>query len=370
MSASPLRVLHIISPVRQGGGESLLASLTIGKGADEFVALFYRSTQFEATLTRGGVAWQRLTSISLGDGKGRFGSALGALYGLPGLVRLLRLIRRRRPAIVHVHSFPASVWVAALKALGLIDTPTLLTRHSLYAQHGAATRYVLRWMFSQYDRISTVSEASRQMMLAQFPGLTIDVVHNCVAEAFFAVAEPPPHQRIVFLQLGRFTPAKNHALVLDALASLLPSERARMSVWFAGAGETELQVRAQAARLGLTSDEVRFLGFVPHVDLPDVVAQAHFGLFPSLSEGFGIGAAECLAAGRPVLALNSDVMVEVVGPGGICVAADQLAAGFREMLECGSALGAMAREWAQRYRVEQTRAGYQRLYRELAGIRS
>ena len=86
-------------------------------------------------------------------------------------------------------------------------------------------------------------------------------------------------------------------------------------IWFAGAGETEARVRACARQLGLTSEEVKFLGYVPHDRLPEIMSLVDFGLFPSSSEGFGIGAAECLAAGRPVLALQTDVMQEVVGPG-------------------------------------------------------
>ncbi len=328
------------------------------------IALFYRAEAFEATLTQLGVRWIALTALSLGDGTSRFGSALRAILGLSGTLALIRLIRRERPDLIHVHSFPGTFWIAAFKAAGLIDAPTVLTRHSLHARHGVATRMLFRWMLARYDVVTTVSGASRARLIDEFPALDIEVVHNCVADAFFAVADPdPPLDRTVFLQLGRFAPAKNHALVVDALAALTGAERAGISVWFAGAGETEASVKAQAGRLGLTANDVRFLGFVPHDELPAIMAQAHFGVFASSSEGFGIGAAECLASGRPVLALQTDVMEEVVGPGGVCVAADALASGFRTLLRSSNALRAEARRWARRYSAEYVGAAYLSLYR-------
>jgi glycosyltransferase involved in cell wall biosynthesis len=193
--------------------------------------------------------------------------------------------------------------------------------------------------------------------------LCVDVVHNCVADVFFEVPDAAPAPRSVFLQIGRFTPTKNHSLVLEALARLTPDERLRIAVWFAGAGETEVQVRADARRLGLTSEEVKFLGYVPHDRIPEVMSLAHFGLFPSISEGFGIGAAECLAAGRPVLALQTDVMQEVLGPGGICVAPERLDDGFRAMIATGERLRSEARQWATRYHAEHVRSQYVALYR-------
>ncbi len=200
-------------------------------------------------------------------------------------------------------------------------------------------------------------------MEAAFGEFDVQVIHNCVADVFFGVSMPEHTDRSVFLQLGRFMPAKNHGLVLDALVRLKPEERGKIAVWFAGAGETEALVQAKAQRLGLLPEEVKFLGFIPHDQLPSIMMETHFGLFPSTSEGFGIGAAECLAAGRPVLALQTEVMREVVGPGGICVPAHQLDVGFREMIASGSTMSGAARQWANRYRPAHIRSEYTTLYR-------
>ena len=355
--------MHVVSPVRHGGGESLITDLVRSAETDPLVVLYYRSVQFESVLTQYKIRWITLTQLSLGDGTRLSGSAIRAAFGVSCVRRLLRSIQREAPDVIHVHSFPGSFLIATFKSLRLIDTPALLTRHSLHARHTPVGRRLFRWMMSQYECTSTVSNASKASMEAAFGALEVRVVHNCVADEFFRVPMSKPADRWVFLQLGRFMPAKNHGLVLDALLRRRPEERSKIAVWFAGAGETEALVRAKTQRLGLLPEEVKFLGFIPHHQLPNIMMQTHFGLFPSTSEGFGIGAAECLAAGRPVLALQTDVMREVVGPGGICVPADQLDEGFREMIASGSTMSGAARRWANRYRPAHIRSEYTTLYR-------
>ncbi len=365
MTRFPMRVLHIISPVRHGGGESLITELTQSAESDPMVALYYQSTQLESTLAKRKIRSVTLTTASLGDGTTRFGNARRAVGALGGVARLLRLIRSETPDILHVHSFPGNFLIALFKSLRWISTPALLTRHSLHAEHGLVARYLFGWMMSRYECVSTVSDASKTKIMTTFATrkLRVDVVHNCVADAFFDVPDATPARRSVFLQIGRFTPTKNHLLVLEALARLTPDERLKIAVWFAGAGETEAQTRVHARRLGLTSEEVKFLGYVPHDRLPEIMGLAHFGLFPSISEGFGIGAAECLAAGRPVLALQTDVMQEVLGRGGICVPTLGLDDGFRTMIASGDQLRSEARQWATRYHSEHIRSQYVALYR-------
>ena len=369
MSPRPIKVVHVISPVRQGGGESLLRALLQQPEVQSLVAIHYRSAEFEAALDESGVRWLALTNRTLGHGASRLRSLALALLSVTAIARLKRLLREHTPDVVHVHSFPASFAVALLTRLGWLRVPALLTRHSLQASHGRLARHLYAWMMAQYRLVTTVSEASREDMRRQFGDLDIRVVHNCVAEAFFSIA-PPQHAsgRAVFLQIGRFTPSKNQHLVVRTIAQLPLEERHAISVWFVGAGETEPMVRSLAAELGLDSQDIRFLGFVPHEALPAIVAEAHFGLFTSVSEGFGIGAAECLAAGRPVLALDTRVMREVVDGGGLCVPEEALASGLRALRASGTTLSVAARESAARFRSERTRSAYLSLYREAIGV--
>jgi teichuronic acid biosynthesis glycosyltransferase TuaC len=59
-------------------------------------------------------------------------------------------------------------------------------------------------------------------------------------------------------------------------------------------------LRALAASLGLT-ERVRFLGAVPHADLPVVLSAADLFVLPTASEGLANAWVEALACGTPVV---------------------------------------------------------------------
>jgi len=72
----------------------------------------------------------------------------------------------------------------------------------------------------------------------------------------------------------------------------------------------------QALRL---SDAVRFLGFVPMVDLAALYSLARACVYPSLYEGFGLPVAEAMACGCPVVTSNISSLPEVAGDAALLV---------------------------------------------------
>lgn len=68
-----------------------------------------------------------------------------------------------------------------------------------------------------------------------------------------------------------------------------------------------------ARKIGLESDRVLYLGFVPQSLLPGLVAEAAALVMPSLYEGFGLPALEAQALGTPVVASNVTSLPEVLG---------------------------------------------------------
>jgi len=91
----------------------------------------------------------------------------------------------------------------------------------------------------------------------------------------------------------------------------------------------EALVRAEGA-----GDRVRFLGFVPDPDLPDLMASHRALLFPGV-EDFGITPVEATAAGLPVIALARGGALDTIAPGANGVlheeeGVDGVVAGIRE----------------------------------------
>ncbi len=173
---------------------------------------------------------------------------------------------------------------------------------------------------------------------------------------------------MLFVHVARFRPFKNQMLVVEALARLTSADRARIRVVFAGDGSERQAVMARVRELGLT-EEILFLGAVPYERVPGLLACADYGLFPSENEGFGLGAAECLAAGLPVLTLDTDLMREVVGDAGLQFPRERFHEGFCAMLKFGPALRGRAAERARGYLPDRIKGQYLALYRRaLCGV--
>ncbi len=103
----------------------------------------------------------------------------------------------------------------------------------------------------------------------------------------------------LILSVGALIPRKGQALLIEALSELPDA-----TLMLAGHGESESDYRALAERLGV-ADRVRFMGNVPHDDLPALFAAADVMALVSASEGLANVWVEALACGTPIVA--SDV---------------------------------------------------------------
>lgn len=99
----------------------------------------------------------------------------------------------------------------------------------------------------------------------------------------------------VLATVGALIPRKGQGFVIDALVQLPDA-----ILVLAGKGEDENALKSQAERLGV-ADRVRFLGAVPHGELPVLLNAADVFVLPSSSEGLANAWVEALACGTPVV---------------------------------------------------------------------
>lgn len=95
--------------------------------------------------------------------------------------------------------------------------------------------------------------------------------------------------------VGALIARKGQGFAIDALVHLPDA-----LLVLAGGGSDEAALKARAERLGVTS-RVRFLGAVPHGELPVVLNAADVFVLPSASEGLANAWVEALACGTPVV---------------------------------------------------------------------
>jgi glycosyltransferase involved in cell wall biosynthesis len=102
---------------------------------------------------------------------------------------------------------------------------------------------------------------------------------------------------------------------LENLISAISEVRRRVPevlLLIAGKGALYEELKAQVWSLGL-ENSIRFLGFVSDENLPTVYRAADLSIVPTVAlEGFGLVAAESLAAGTPVLVTSVGGLPEVV----------------------------------------------------------
>lgn len=104
-----------------------------------------------------------------------------------------------------------------------------------------------------------------------------------------------PMDAPVLATVGALIPRKGQIFAIEALAQLPGA-----ILLLAGAGQDEAALRAAAQAHGV-SERVRFLGPVPHGELPVVLSAADVFVLPTASEGLANAWVEALACGTPVV---------------------------------------------------------------------
>lgn len=347
MNNGQLKVLHIIPPVKFGGGESILHNLVLmglERGNDESICCLYRSTEFERVLNESNIRWVCLSKIGLGSGPARIISKIYAIALIFKVPRLLKALARSEPDVIHLHGFPSNFIGFLLKKLGKISgnhvPPMVYTHHAESGIKGLIENRIFDYIYREMDFVTAVSLPSLNSLLKDHAFLSKKslVIQNFASPKFYEVGmrrvpkdfNGSPRTR--FINVARFTPLKNQRAIIDAVNQLSVSERARIMITFVGDGETLPEVKAAVIDAKL-SGCFEFMGFVPNEQVAELLARSDVMIFPSQNEGSPIAVAEALAAGLPVIGLECcKPVVQIAADAGVFVSGDKLADGIRIML--------------------------------------
>jgi glycosyltransferase involved in cell wall biosynthesis len=190
---------------------------------------------------------------------------------------------------------------------------------------GCAVRWRLeRSVYRRATRVITLSRAFAELLHTRYgvPAERISVIPGSVDLARFAPAMSRdaaraalgwPIGRPVILAVRRLV----RRMGLDRLVEAMPAVRDAVPgamLMIAGRGAEAMALKDLAQRCGV-AEHVRFLGFLAESDLPAAYRAADINVVPSRAlEGFGLAAAEALAAGTPSLVAPVGGLPEVVAP--------------------------------------------------------
>ncbi len=295
--------------------------------------------------------------------------------------RLVGLLRRGAYDLVHNHTGIAWEGCWGTLAAAEAGVPVVCTEHLPYLITNPAERELKLHVSRLVTRTIAVSHGVARSFVEHgiLRPQDITVIWNGIDPAVFSPARCPELRtsllgiaadRPLVVCIGRMTPQKGHALLLEAVAQLhrsrSPGRRPLLAL--AGDGPLRSQLEQLAHRLGIAS-QVCFLGRYARV--PDLLRCADVLVQPSEFEGLPLTVLEGMASALPVIVTdvvgNNEAVIAgesglIVPPGdagalarAIALVLDEpalavrLGARARQRVECEFTVARMAQRTEQVY---------------------
>ncbi len=270
--------------------------------------------------------------------KQSFRAGMGAMLGyvLACLPAGLRLVKKWRPDLIHVH-FAVPAGAAAWLLNRLSGVPYVLTAH-LGDVPGGVPEKTSRWfrwvmpftppIWKGAAQVAAVSEFTRSLALKQYP-VNVQVVPNGVdlqqVKPQKIQAGSPP--QIVFA--GRFVEQKNPLQIVRSLGALqdLP-----WHCTLIGDGALRPQMEAEITRLGM-QERFTLTGWVAPEEVLNHFALSDILFMPSRSEGLPVVGVQALAMGLALVLGRAGGNIELVedGANGYLIDSDDQAGFVRSL---------------------------------------
>jgi glycosyltransferase involved in cell wall biosynthesis len=297
----PWKVLHVETGRHLHGGAQQVVHLVTG--------LRGHGIQSVLACSRGSEIAARLSGVAARVEELPIGGELDFLL----TSRLLRLAREENIDLVHLHSRRgADVFGGLAGRWG--RWPVVLSRRVDTPE----SRLVCGIKYRLFDRVIAISECIERVLRGSgVPAEKLRCVHSGIDPAPY---QQPADRDWVCREFGlaegdllvglvaQLIPRKGHAVLLDALASLV-GEFPQARVIFFGRGPLEASLREEISRRGLAG-HVQLAGF--RTDLPRIVPALDLVVHPALAEGLGVALIQAAAAGVPIIGARAGGIPEIV----------------------------------------------------------
>lgn len=332
-------VLHAIPSLQIGGTEKIVLDIIEGLGQR------YRMRVLTGRVVR----------------HARYGGLdLGVVEGVDALVEDLR---RRPPALIHLHYWGPNPWMSdfltalgrsglKVPVIGNMNNPIPPLAHPSISHHA----FVSRFAAAIEPRVSGPSS----------------VIYPGASPRAWAPAPEPERAASPFPVAGlvyRLSPEKLDLGSIDALIAICAA-RPTVRVLVPGGGELLPEFVRRVRAAGVRAN-FHFLGWVPFRDLPALYDRLDLFLAPVKAESFGVVVPYAMFKGVPVLAYAVDALPEILAdPRWLSATPEEFVARAVAMLDAREESrrdAAALRTAADRFTLDAMLSAYDALYRRLLG---
>jgi len=325
----PVRILHVITRMEEGGAPRVLLALLDGLDPNEFIQEVAtgkapRAGDITDELNRRGIVRHMVSSMVRRPAPLRDTAALLSLWSL---------MRRGGYDIIHTHTSKAGF-------LGRLASRAAGHRNTIYAPHGTVfSGYFPGWQTDLFilaerlaagwcRRIITLSRAEVREFLERgigvesrfrvVPnGIDIDALIGQKDRADTRATLGWSDRDLVIVSIGRLEPVKGHHTLIHAAPKIIEAvsrspEHLTVRFLLAGDGTMRERLSFEAERSGV-SDHVHFAGH--RDDVGAILTAGDLFVMPSINEGIGLAVVEAMACSLPVVASNVGGIPEVVEDG-------------------------------------------------------
>ena len=233
----------------------------------------------------------------------------------------LRLLKDRPDVFVGLsQSLPLRVPGSSYKSLAILYDLAYEKFPELYRDYARLQKNTNE-IAAKADEIIAISEHAKHDFLKKYP-----IAKGKVDVSYLGVRQSQninkfKHKYPYFLFVGALKPTKNLPTVLKAFSSFSKSHKKSYELFIVGGDKWfDEKITQELANLPMdVQRRIHFLRVVPDKKLWELYKGATALVMPSIYEGFGLPAAEAMAAGCPVIASTAGALPEIVEDAGLLV---------------------------------------------------
>jgi len=299
-----IKVLNVIDSLNIGGAESLLKNFVVdAKKFENFqidVCVLYSDGAFHKDITKAGVKIFNLN--------------LSFKYNFLGIFKILKLIKREKYKIIHVHLFPADFFVAIASLFLDRSIKFIFTEHSIYNRRRAFRIFKIldSFTYRRYYKIICVSKHVKNSLEKWLPFVSNKtvIIRNGIPLSTLPRKQLQKMYDVLFV--GRLERVKGVDILLKAAGYIKKVHSRNIKIGIVGIGPMSPDLKKLSINLGI-SNNVEFLGL--HRDVSRLIDESSIFVLPSKWEGLSISILEAMSRKVPVIATSVGGIPEIISDG-------------------------------------------------------